>query len=284
MKVRLAGETRTGRAVDLRRVDRRAADGLTPAAVAAAVRDESRDRDRSADGSSLVVDCSAPGPVHGHVGVVRAEMDLADRAALAAAARSRGHAAPQADDLAAVEDRLADLDAPAVDLKAARRRVAETSDATEELRERVASLRGRVRALRDAGADPTGAESDLADATRRLSEVETDRIAAQQALSRARERARDVRERRRERLRLADRADNLRRAARDHLADRLRDAVADAREAVPSEADLDESTETALAVARVAATDAPVVLARDVGAFDDAAAAARWLDGPVIRL
>ncbi|NHN60780.1 MULTISPECIES: hypothetical protein [Halorussus] len=284
MRVHLAGEILTGRAVDLRSVDRGVANDVTPSGVAAAIRDESGGRDRSAADTSLAVECPSPGPIHDRVGVVRAEMDVAVRPALAAAARSRGHVAPQADDLAAVEARLDELDVAAVDLEAARRRVAEAGDATEQLRERVATLQGRVRALRDADADPAAAESELADATRRLSEVQTDRIAAEQALASARERARANREQRRERLRLADRADNLRRAARDHLADELRDALADAREAVPNRADLDESAETALAVARVAAMDAPLVLAREIDGFEDAESAAQWLDGPVIRI
>ena len=281
--MQFAGEILTGRAIDLRRVDAVDADAVTPSAVAAAIRDDGGGSERSGD-DCLAVDCPSSAPVHDHVGVIRAEMALAVRPALAAAARSRGHVAPQVDELATVEDRLDALDVPVVDLEAARRRVAEANDATEELREHVAALRGRVRALRDADADPAEAESELADATRRLSEVQTDRIAAEQALARARERARANRERRRERLQLADRADNLRRAARDHLADELRDALADAREAVPNRADLDEPAETALAVARVAVLDAPVVLARDVDVFDDAETAARWLDGPVIRI
>ncbi|NEU58414.1 hypothetical protein [Halorussus sp. MSC15.2] len=301
MKVRVAGAVRTGRAMDLRRlfhshaedVGESRSEALSLRDVAREVRgDGGRDFDRDCtvgsdcggeyDGA-LAIDCPDPGPVHDHVGVIRAEMDLSVRPALAAAARTRGHTAPQADELAAVRDRRDALDVPELDLERARRRVADANDATEEMRERVATLRGRVQALRDADADPTDAEADLAEATRRLSEVQTERIAAEQALTEARERARANRQRRRERLRLADRADNLRRAAREHLADEVRSAFADARDAVP-DGDIGESVESALAVARVAAYDAPVVLARETDPFESAAEAAEWLDGPVIRL
>ncbi|MFC4448621.1 hypothetical protein [Halorussus aquaticus] len=301
MKVRVAGAVRTGRAVDLRRVSDCRAEGVgEPLSDALSLRDVAGvirgdgggdfDRDCTVESdcggerdSALAIDCPDPGPVHDHVGVIRADMDLSVRSALAAAARTRGYTAPQADELAAVRERRDALDVPETDLERARRRVADASDATEEMRERVATLRGRVQALRDADADPADAETELADATRRLSEVRTERIAAEQALTEARDRARANRQRRRERLRLADRADNLRRAAREHLADEVRDAFADARDAVPDD-DLGEVVEAALAVARVAAYDAPVVLARETDPFESAAEVAEWLDGPVIRL
>lgn len=303
MRVRVAGAVRTGRAIDLRdanvgdshaeNVGDSLTDGVSLRDVATAIRNGGshaaergpaveNDCDAECD-CALAIDCPDPGPVHDHVGVIRAGMDLSVRPALAAAARSRGHVAPQADELAAVGDRLDALDVPELDLERTRRRVADASDATERLRERVAALRGRVQALRDADADPADAEADLADATRRLSEVQTGRIAAEQALARARERAQANRQRRRERLRLADRADNLRRAAREHLADEVRSAFADARDAVPDDANLGESVETALAVARVAAFDAPVVVARDADPFESVTDVAEWLDGPVIR-
>ncbi|WP_137286557.1 DUF7856 family protein [Halorussus salinisoli] len=276
MKVRLAGETRIGRAIDLRDVD---VDATT---VVDAIRGE------NGDDPTVAIDCPDPGPVHEHVGVIRAEMDLSLRPALAAAARSRGRTAPQADELAAVRDRLDALDVSEIDLERARRRVADASDAAEELRERVATLRGRVQALREASAgtavDMDAAETELEDATRRLSEVETERIAAEQALARARERARANRERRRERLRLADRESNLRRAARERLADGMRDAFADARDAVPDGASVGGPVETALAVARAAEMDAPVVLVRGVDSFGSVEEASRWLDTPVVGL
>lgn len=244
---------------------------------------------RAANGadSPLSVDCPDPGPAHEHVGAITPDRGLARRAALAAAARSRGRAAPQDADLAAVRERLDALDPPSVDLRAARERAADASDAEAELRERVASLRGRVRALREVedaagvGASLADAEDDLEAATRRLSEVETERIAAEQALARARERAREARETRRERLRLEDRAGNLRRAAREHLADWVADDFEAALESVP-EGVPSATVRDALAVARVAALDAPVALAGDADPFGSAEAAARWLDAPVV--
>ncbi|UPV75902.1 hypothetical protein M0R89_07545 [Halorussus limi] len=281
MKVRAVGETRTGRAVDLGTFDR--LDDVSVPLVADSIR--RREAESGGDGDdAVVVECPTPGPVHAHVGAIRAETDFSLRPALAAAARSQGHTAPQDDELAAIRDRLDSLDVSEVDLREARRRVAETSDAAEELRERVAAVRGRVRALREADADPGPAESDLADATRRLSEAETERIAAEQALSRARERARADRERRRERLRLEDRAANLRRRARERLADVVRDAFEDARAEIPEAENRRPPVESALAVARVADLAAPVAVAREVDPFGSADATSEWLDAPVIRV
>ena len=98
-----------------------------------------------------------------------------------------------------------------------------------------------------------------------MSEAETERIAAEQALARARDRVAENRERRRERLRLEDRAANLRRDAREHLAGIVREAFEEARADVP--AGVEASVSTALAVVRVAELDAPVVVARGVDLF-----------------
>lgn len=293
---------REGRVVDLRALDADFDFELSARAVARVVRGESagdnrfsNDGESAGDGDSavargLAVDCPEPGPVHDHVGEITATVSVSRRAALAAAARSRGHAAPQAEELAAVRERLAELDPPSVDLQRARERVADASDAEAEWRERVATLQGRVQALRevdadfeDPKADPEDAEAELAEATRRLSEVETERIAAEQVLARARERAREHRETRRERLRLEDRAGNLRRAAREYLADCVAEDFEAARDSVP-EGDFSEDLGAALAVARVADLDAPVVLARDADPFGTPAEAARWLDAPVLRV
>lgn len=277
MRVELAGAVRTGRVVDLRDTS---AD-FDASAVVGAIRGDDR---RAGDGPArpLAIDCPVPGPAHEHVGAIRAGMGLSLRPALADAARTRGHTPPQAEELAAVRDRLSALDPPEIDLRSARRRVAETSDDAEERRERVAALRGRVQALRDAGDESGPAEAELASATRELSEVETERIAAEQALSRARNRATENRERRRERLRLADRADNLRRDAREELARAVRPAFEDARQAVPTDAESPVST--ALAVARVADLDAPVVVGSGVDAFEDGERLSAWFDAPVVRI
>lgn len=298
--VRVGGEVRRGRAIDLRAAfdAELVPPELAPEEVASAIR-SADDPDRavvSESGRTIAVDCPAPGPAHEHVGVIRDGTDLSLRGALAAAARSQGHGAPEADELEAIRARLGERDAVDVsgeatlsggDLRQARRRVAEANDEEAEIRERVATLQGRVQALRDAGVDgapETGdAEAELSEATRRLSEVQTERIAAEQALARCRERARTHRERRRERLRLQDRAGNLRRAAREHLAGLVRESFEDARDEIPDTGDLGESVETALAVARVAELDAPVVLAHDADPFETVEDVARWIDGTVIR-
>lgn len=297
MKVRLGERTLTGSVIDLRDANY----DLAPDAVVAAVRSDGDTATISDPETSLSVVCPTPGPVHEHVGLVRSESTVSLRHALAAAARSRGHTVPQDDEIAAVRDRLAGLDAPDVDLAAARRRVADATGEETELRERVAALRGRVQALREDRTDATNcdvadAEAELADAAERLSAAETERIAAEQALAAARECARESRDRRRARLRLQDREANLRRAARERLADTVREEYEAARNDVlapnhddtdaPTHADTTETTRdpvaAALAVARVAALDAPVVLASD--RFEGPTAAASWLDAPVIRL
>lgn len=295
MRVRIGDEIRSGRAVDLRN------SGVEPGAVAAAIRGDDLDH--------FSVTCPEPHPVHEYVGFIRPDAALSLRPALAAAARSRGHAAPEDEELAALRDRLDESDPPKIDLASARRRVAEASGAETEARERVATLQGRVRALRETDADASDAEAELADATRRLADLETERIAAEQALARERERAQAHRADRRERLRIRDRTDNLRRAARDRLAGEIRERFETAREVVPGKVDADadgdsavrtgcdaapgadtgtiaaatDSVAAALAIARVADLDAPVVLDGDVARFESAAGAAEWLDAPVVR-
>lgn len=270
MRVAFGDRERSGRAVDL-------AAAVDPARVVAAV--------RTGDGA---VECPEPGPAHDHVGLVEPGMTLRRRAALAAAARSRGLEAPQRDELARVREELATLDPPDVALAAARERAAEAGDERARLRERVAALRGRVQALRDAGAETATAEAEaeLAETAAALAEVETERAAAEQALERARDRARDARDARERRLRLEDREANLERAARAWLADEVRpavDAVVPDTPGASAEAFADARPVTAtLAVARVADLAAPVVLA--CHRFASASGAADWLDAPVIRV
>lgn len=272
MRVEAGEVTAVGRAVDLPDLD------VDAATVAAAVRGED---------APLAVGCPPPGPVHERVGLVTEASSLRVRTALAAAARSRGLTAPQDAVLERVRERLDAVEAPSVDLEAARRRVAAAGEDEARLRERVAELRGRVRALREAGRSPAEAREALSEAVRSLSEVETDRLAAEQTLERARSRARDARAARDRRLRLEDRAANLRRAARAHLVAAVREEYASAVEAAPGGSAAADPFEAdpvtaSLAVARVADLEAPVVL--DCGRFPDAAAAADWLDAPVIRL
>ncbi|ELZ28856.1 hypothetical protein C475_04441 [Halosimplex carlsbadense 2-9-1] len=283
--VRVDAETASGRAVDLRD------GGLDPERVAAAVREEpppggfaGSDGDRGP-----VVDCPRPRPVHDHVGLVRPSMCVRVRTALAAAARSRGGEAPQDEALADVRDELADLTVPAPpDLDTPRERLAGTDDAVDRIRERVAALRGRVQAGREAGREVGDLEDELAEATRELSERETERTAAREAVERAERLARESRDARERRRRLEDRRANLERRARAHLVERARREYEDALAAVaggPETVDdpfAVDGVTAALAVGRVAAFRAPVVLACD--RFESPDAAADWLDATVIRV
>jgi len=279
MKLVVDGATYRGRALDLAGAD------LPPPAVAAAIRGEPT-------GVAVSVDAPEPGP--GHETLVRAAAADSVRGALAAAARSRGRRAPQREALERVGERLAALEPPEPPegLADARRRVADAGETEERRRERVAALRGRLRAVREAGGDGETVAADLADAVAALSEAETERIAAEQALAAAEREAREARDRRERRLRLEDRAGNLRRAARAALASSLADEFADAVAAVPGEGRLDNPGDpgtfdgdpavAALAAVRLADLDAPVVLSGR--RFPDAAAAAGTLGCPVVRL
>ncbi|MFB6101681.1 MAG: hypothetical protein ABEJ73_03875 [Haloplanus sp.] len=275
MRVCVDGRTYEGRVIDLSGVD-------TPAeAVVRAV--------TGVDGDGPIrIDCPDPRPVHGHV--ARLPPTAFDRrAALADAARALGHASPAQSELDEARAELRSVSPPSVDVRAARRRVAETGAEEERLRERVAELRGRLQARREMAADTTAVEAQLDEAVRHLSEAETERIAAEQALDRAEEAAREARDRRERRLELADRVANLERAVRADLAGAVWDEFRSALRAVPGRATAGASpgeydgdpTTAALAVARLAPLDAPIVV--DGGdRVRGADAAATTLDAPVI--
>lgn len=274
MRVEVGGRTFEGRAVDLG--GRADAD-----AVVAAIRGE--------PAGGVAVECPDPGPVHEHVGHVRAGMALHLRGALAAGARSLGETAPQREEVEAVRAELSSLSVPAADVDEVRRRVAEAGVSVERLRERVATLRGRVRALDETGEGSEAARADLREAVRELSEAETERVAAEQLRDRLEREARDRRDRRERRLELEDRVANLEREARAHLTESVYDRFRAAVEALPGDATAGDgpgkydgdAVTAALAVARVAAVEAPVVVAVD--RLGDAATAARRLDAPVVR-
>lgn len=274
VRIVLGDAVRTGRAVDLRDAD------LDPGRVGRAVRSGSVD--------GLRVDCPDPCPVYEHVGVVAPDASVPARTALAAAARSRGLSAPQDDDIEAARERLATVEPPderSPDPAAARRRLAGAGADVERLRERVATLRGRIQAAREAGSATDELRRDLAEAARDLSEAETERAAAREALARARDSARDRRDARERHRRLEDRVANLERGARAHLVDRLRDEYAAAVRSLGGDGTepfaVDDAT-AALAVARVADLRAPVVLAVD--RFEGPGEAADWLGAPVVRV
>lgn len=268
MRVRAAGGEHVGPVVDLRGSD------VRPQELAAAVRDPDDDRVR----------CPPPEAtaVHRRVGCIRPDMTLDRQGALAAVARSHGTTAAVDDELAAVEADLEALDAGSTDLAAARERVATAGAERDRLRERVATLRGEIRARREAGLDATDAADDLSDAARRLSEATTERQAAIQALDRARANARNAYDDRERRLRLEDRAANLRRTARTELADAVRQDVSDALPTV-SDRPLAETSDplVALAAARIAKLHAPVVVAVDLFGPE---ATAGYVRAPTVRL
>ncbi|GAA0725636.1 Skp family chaperone for outer membrane proteins [Halorubrum trapanicum] len=203
----------------------------------------------------------------------RVPTDAGLRRQLAAAARSRGRTAATADEIDEIEAELAAIEVEPVDLTAARRRVAETTGEIERLKERVAALRGDARARRAVDADADEALNDLEAAAAELSAAQTEAIAAEQALERARAEATRARDERRRRLRLRDRLRNRRREARRELAESMypefRRALAVVPAGDPSAAgegpdayDGDPIT-ASLAAVRIAALDAPVELRGD---------------------
>lgn len=247
--------------------------GVEPRAVVAAIRDPDDDR----------VACAPPAPVHEAVGHVGPRVD-SRTTVLAAVARARGRSAPQDEELAAAREALADVDAGPTDTADARRDVAAAGEERDRHRERAAALRGRIEARQEAGLPVDEARSELTEVARRLSEVETERAAAQQRLDAARRRARDGYDSRERRLALQDRVANLERAARRHLAEGLRPAVERALAAYPDASPGVDGTDAVAfryAAARLAPLSAPCVVS--AGPFD-AAGAAAYLDAPVVRL
>lgn len=268
MKLRVGATTYTGRVVDLRT---RSVDG---AAVAAAVRGERR---------LPAIDCPTPSPVYDYAGYVHPKMGLQTRTALAAAARSLDYETPHDDAIADRRSAIAALDLSPPTLAETPEPVPETTIAG--LRETVAEHRGRVRARCELGRDGDEARADLRDAAAQLSERETQQAAAKQTRVRRRETARAYRDRLEKRRRLADELANLEREARATLVDRLAGTFGAAVRAVPGPTPADPfdapPVTAALAVLRVARTDAPVVLSVD--RFDSPTAAAEFLGTPVVR-
>jgi len=266
VRLRLGALDRAGRALDCRDAD------LDPARVADAVRDPTDDRVR----------CPRPGPVHEHVGLVRPDEPVGRRRLLATVALSRGHRPAMLDDLETARRRLSEHVNDGAERRAARERVAATEDDQERLRERVARLRGEVRARREAGLDAGDARERLRAAAQELSEVATARSAAAQRLARERERARDGVDERRRRLRLEDRVANLERDARAALAEavepRVTTVLAQLTDAPPEDA---SPALVRLAAARIGVVAAPVVVTTGPFGAEDAA---EWVGAPVVRL
>lgn len=268
MRLAVGGTVYEGRVVDLR------ARPVGGDALAAAMRGERR---------LPAVDApTAPG-VYDYCGRVHPGMGLRTRTALAAAARSRGVETPHDDAIVDLRGQLADLATGEPSLPPARERVAEMDVAA--LRETVAAERGRLRARERLGADTETVERSVREAASTLAERETERAAAEESRRQRRERAREYRDRLERRRRLADRLANRQRDAREALVEavtgRYRDALA-ALPAQPPGGRFDApAVPAALAVLRVARTDAPVILETDrLGPPSEAAA---WLDAPVVR-
>lgn len=279
------GTELAGPVVDLRGIDA----GVSPAGVRDAIRSGCPTRpDRP------TVHAPPPTRVHAHVAHLTPGASVDRRAALAAVGAATGIDTPHDADLAAVKASLRAVSVPAVDdaeLRAARRRAAEAGSETDRLRERVATLRGRVVARREDGADDAAAEAEasLSEATRTLSEASTERVAATQRLATLEERARRARDAREERLRLQDRAGNLRRARRAALADAVTSEFREARARIGSVLGArpgtspDAGLRDALAVAVVAPLRAPVVVAPEVvTALGGSDAAFERLDAPLV--
>ncbi|TKX76000.1 hypothetical protein EXE46_00330 [Halorubrum sp. GN11_10-6_MGM] len=159
--------------------------------------------------------------------------DAGVRPQLAAAARSRGRSASVAAEIDEIEAELAAIEIDPVDLTEARRRVAETTGEIARLKERVAALRGDAQARRAVDAEAGETIDDLEAAAAELSAAQTEAIAAEQALERARTEAARNRDERRRRLRLRDRLRNRRRTARRELAEAVYPAFRRALAVVP---------------------------------------------------
>lgn len=266
MRVVVEGWAVTGPTVDLRDVD---ADGAT---VAKAV---SEPNEGDATGSELPADgirYEGPAPGPGHETLCRpSDGDPSLRATLAAAARSRGLSSGVDDEIEAVRSELAALSPPPTETDEQRRRLSEAGSEVERLRERAATLRGRLQARRELGAAEEPVAEELAAAMRRLSEAETERVAAEEALAGARSRAREGYERRERRLSLQDRLANRRREARRELTAAVYDRFRTALDAVPGSATAGpdpgsfagERIAARYAAIRMADLDAPVVVESD---------------------
>lgn len=197
---------------------------------------------------------------------------------LAAAARSRGRESSVRGECLELREAIEAIEVEPVDLAAARRRVAAASGEEDRLRERVAALRGDVRARRSVEAETSESLADLEAAAAELSTAQTERIAAEQALERARERAAVARDERDRRLELQDRLRNRQREARRELASELYPTFRDALSAVPGGDPADGGAKpseydgapiaASLAAVRVADLESAVVLGAD---------AAHWL-------
>lgn len=271
--VDIEGDRYRGRAIDLRNR------GVTTVEIAAAI-------EENGEASETNIHCPEPGAVHRRVGVIEDDRSYPIRAALAATARVLGHEASQADEIEAIRRKLDELTLPSSSTVEERRALADAGADADRIAERVATLRGKVQATE--GVESDERSETFRSAAAKLTELRTERIAAEQALERARKRAREARDRREQRLRLQDRKANLERAARRELAAAIEPSFERALAAVPGTCKRGErpgtvrgdETTAALAVCRIAPLSAPVVIGCD--RFETASAAAAAVNGPVV--
>lgn len=247
---------------------------------------------RTGRSGEIVLVASDPQPVHDHVGYLHPEMGVRTRTALARAGRSRGMRTPFDDELETVRDELSALDAKLDDLPAPsgdsrRQTAADTSETVQELQEDVAAARGRLQVCRDNDLETAEAAADLETAIRTLSEERTSQTAAHEALDVIEEAQRERREILEKRFRLEDRKANLEREARAHLVDSLREQYIETFEQLPvTPTGVDpfaaNPLDAGIAIARLAALQAPVVISCD--RFDGPDHAHSMLDAPIVYL
>lgn len=219
--------------------------------------------------------------LHDHVALIAPGLSLRRREALIAVARSLGLETSVDAAINELRAELESLPEPVPSRADARLRVAETASELESKRERVATLRGRVRET-----DVEELKYEYRDSIRALSEAETEHIAAQEALKKSRDRARAARDSRDRRLRLEDKLGNVERTARTELVAAVEPAVEKAILEISADEveTVDDATpiSTALAIARVGRIETPIVLA--CRRFPNRDAAERWLGVPVYRI
>ncbi|MFB6111505.1 MAG: hypothetical protein ABEJ35_03105 [Halobacteriaceae archaeon] len=271
VRVRTAEIDRAGRRLDLRNAD------IAPAELVAAAREADDAR----------IHAPVGGPLYERAGYITRSLRLSLRPALAEAMRTRTIETSVDHELARTQRTLAELSTPTVDLRAAREAVAAATTEEAALRERVARLGGRTEAFRELG-EPPETEALEAAATA-LSEAETERVAAEQQLRRARIRAQEARDARARQRRLEDRLANRQRTARTELVEAgwpvFRRAVA----ALPVTVTAGDSPPswdgpdwvTALALFRIAEAEAPIIVDAELLETSDIHA---LLGVPIIRV
>jgi hypothetical protein len=268
MKLACRGTIYEGKTVDLR------GHTLDGSVIAAAVRGQHR---------YPAISPVASAAVYGYCGRIHPEMGLRTRTALAMAARSRGCETEYDGRITDLREQLRSETPMEPSLPDRRSQVPEEEIA--ELREAVATERGRLQAYQDLDAETADIESDLRETARTLSERETERTAAVESRRQRREAAREYRDRLERRRQIADELANRRREARAVLVAKLTPQFESALDSLPGQTPSDPfdapPVTAALGILRLAQSEAPVVL--EVDRFQNPTVAADSLDVPVVR-